>query len=158
MEADIERIVRDFECGQLSRRQLIVHLTGLVGAVVAASRVSAAADGSASTFQATDINHVALRVTDVARSRAFYEKHLGLTLMSDRGSSSVFLRCGKDFLALFRGNEPRMDHYCYTIKDYDPAAAVERLKGVGLEPERRGNRVYFKDPDGLEVQVSALNA
>ncbi len=62
-----------------------------------------------------------------------------------------------DFLALFRADKPAMDHYCYTIKGYTAGDAVKRLESAGLEPRRRGNRVYFDDPDGLEVQVSAPN-
>jgi hypothetical protein len=30
---------------------------------------------------------------------------------------------------------------------------VEKLKAVGLKPRREDNRVYFPDPDGIEVQV-----
>ena len=62
-----------------------------------------------------------------------------------------------DFLALFRADKPAMDHYCYTIKGYTAGDAVKRLEAAALKPRRRGNRVYFDDPDGLEVQVSAPN-
>ena len=37
----------------------------------------------------------------------------------------------------------------------EPHDAVARLKAAGLAPRRNGNRVYFDDPDGLEVQVTA---
>lgn len=154
MHADLEQLVEHFERGRLSRRQLIVHLTGLLGA----GTVLTAGDREpSSTFKATEINHVALSVKDVSRSRVFYEKHLGLELRSDDSPHSCFLNCGRDFLALFRAERPGMDHYCYSIDHYDPSEAVKRLKAAGLEPRRRSNRVYFDDPDGLEVQVSAPN-
>ena len=95
-------------------------------------------------------------VTDISRSRDFYQQHFGLETMSE-SPSSCFLRCGKNFVALFRDTKPAMDHYCYAIERYEPADAVKRLKAAGLAPDRRGNRVYFKDPDGLEVQVAAPN-
>ena len=46
-----------------------------------------------------------------------------------------------------------MDHYCYSIEDYDAADAVKTLERAGLKPTREENRVYFPDPDGLTVQV-----
>jgi hypothetical protein len=70
--------------------------------------------------------------------------------------STCFLRCrDKNFVALFKSEKAAMDHYCYSIVKYDAAGAVETLKAAGLEPRRSGNRVYFDDPDGLEVQVAA---
>ncbi len=155
MLPQIDRMFDTYDRGGLSRRTLILQLTGLLGA---AAGVRAAQDTPASTFTATDVNHIALRVTDVSRSRKFYQAHLGLTLRSDNSPNSVFMNVGKhDFLALFRAEKPAMDHYCYTIKNYTAPEAVKRLEAANLDPRRRGNRVYFDDPDGLEVQVSAPN-
>lgn len=152
MYAHITNLIDGFERGRVTRRQLIAGLTGLVGAAAAAR-----AAPSDRTFTATEINHIALSVTDVTRSREFYQKHLGMTLRSDNTPHSIFLNCGSDFLALFRADTPEMNHYCYTVEGYDAADAVTRLEAAGLKPRRRSNRVYFDDPDGLEVQVSAPN-
>jgi catechol 2,3-dioxygenase-like lactoylglutathione lyase family enzyme len=178
MQELIEHMVSDFERGQLSRRELIAHLTmlgvGLSAAPIAlarrqdqapqpsATRPETAPRGGddaapSSTFTATGLNHIALSVTDVVRSRDFYMKHLGLTLQRDGGEGSCFLGIGPHFLALFRGSEPGMHHYCYSVKEYTAATAVDRLKAAGLEPDRRGDRVYFPDPDGLVVQVAAAS-
>ena len=157
MHAQIDGMLNAYDRGRLSRRTLILQLTGLLGA---AAGVRAAQDrpNVPSTFTATEINHVALGVTDVSRSRQFYQEHLGLTLRSDNSPSSVFLNVGNhDFLALFRAEKPAMDHYCYTVKSYEAGDAVKRLEAAALKPRRRGNRVYFDDPDRLEVQVSAPN-
>ena len=150
MRAAIEQAFDDYDRGGLSRRGLIAALLGALGVGRAA-----VAQGEP-TFEALELNHVALSVTDVARSRTFYERHLGLTTTRP-GSHSSFLRCGPHFLALFRSSEPGLAHYCYTIRDFEPSAAVGRLEAAGLRPHRRGNRVYFDDPDGLEVQVSGSN-
>ena len=32
--------------------------------------------------------------------------------------------------------------------------AAERLRAVGIEPRLRGNRIYFPDADGIEVQLA----
>ncbi len=157
MEAEITSLVEHFERGRLTRRQLIGRLTGIAAAMSAAPAAAAFGAPEGSTFKATEVNHVALAVTDVARSRAFYEEHLGLET-TRAGSTSGFLNCGTDFLALFKGKVAGLHHYCYSIADYAPDTAVKRLEAVGLKPDRRGDRVYFKDPDGIEVQVSAPNA
>jgi catechol-2,3-dioxygenase len=157
MQVEIERLVGGFERGRLSRRQLVVGLTGLLASVAGARPLRAAQDRPGATFKATEINHVALSVTDVARSRAFYERHLGLAVTS-ASESSCFLRCGKDFLALFKApKSPGLDHFCFTVEGYEPADAVNRLQAAGLSPRRQADRVYFDDPDGLELQASAPN-
>ena len=155
MQTQIIKMLNDFEHGRISRRQLIAHLTWLVAVGTGASQVFAQPDApkppdASTTFQAVDLNHVALSVRDVQRSQKWYQKHLGLKPMGAEG----FLTTGKGWLALFRGEKPGLHHYCYSIENYDPADAAERLKAAGLTPKRRGDRIYFDDPDGIECQVA----
>lgn len=107
-----------------------------------------------STFRGAGVNHVALRVTDIGRSRDFYRDLFGMPVVSE-SASNCFLGLGDNFVALFRGDEPGMDHFCVSIENYEAAAAVETLQRIGLEPRREANRVYFPDPNGLTVQLSA---
>jgi metallothiol transferase len=141
-----------YEGGAISRRQLVEGLAG----IAAAGSISAT--GPESTFRGLGLNHIALRVTDVPRSRDFYRKHFGLPVIRD-GSSSCFLGLGAEFLALFRGEKPGMDHYCIAIEKFDAGAVVAALNREGLKPDRPAgsDRVYFPDPDGLTVQVSAAD-
>ncbi len=158
MENEVSRLVKLFEVGQIDRRQLVAALGSLV-AVLSADKASAAEEAD-STFKAVELNHIALRVTDVLRSREFYKQHLGMTVVRDGGERNCFLMCGKDnFVALFRGDEAGMDHYCYSIKDYDVEQAEQRLKAEGIEPRvvRDAGRIYFPDPDGLTVQLASSN-
>jgi catechol 2,3-dioxygenase-like lactoylglutathione lyase family enzyme len=115
MQTQIVKMINDFEHGRLSRRQLIAHLTGLLaaslGATVAfadqqAGRAAPNPVESAPTFDATDLNHIALSVTDVQRSQKWYEKHLGLKPKGQEG----FLTTGKGWLALFQGEKPGLHH------------------------------------------------
>jgi len=156
MESEVAKLVNQFESGQISRRQLVAGLGSLV-ALLSTHQPTHAAE-TASTFEAVEINHIALRVTDVLRSREFYKKHLGMTVVRDGGERNCFLMCGKsNFVALFRGDKAGMDHYCYSITDYDVGQAEEKLKESGLEPRvvRDAGRIYFKDPDGLTVQLAS---
>ena len=155
MQPDIaEHLVEEYEQGRLSRRQLAARLVAL-GAAVATTRGASANAPQGSTFQATGLDHVALTVRDVARSRDFYRDHLGLEVIREEGGRSCFMGRGDGFfLALFQGDEGRLNHYCYRIEDYDADRVVETLRQAGIEPRREGNRVYFDDPDGIEVQFS----
>ena len=153
MHSEISKLVEDYDRGHLTRRQLVAGLAAAATAMAGASRLGATAKQASPTFQATGVDHIALSVTDVARSRQFYEQHLGLRV-TRCGSGTCFLQCGEDFLALFRGDKPGLHHYSFAIDDFSADDAVHRLEGAGLTPKRREDRVYFDDPDGLEVQVS----
>ena len=154
MQARIEKMVNDYENGRLTRRQLIAHLAAFAALGGAAGGWAVAATEPASTFRAVGLNHIALNVTDIERSRTFYVEHLGLSV-SRESRSSAFLRCGEEFLALFRSNEPGLAHYCYAIEDYSVRTAAARLESKNLKPRIAGNRIYFDDPDGLEVQLAS---
>lgn len=145
---EIEKIVCEFESGRLNRRQVIACLT----AVVATSGAARAAQES--TFEAVSLNHIALNVTDIPRSREFYKKHLGLDVTRE-SQSNCFLSFGPNFLALFKSPDPGMNHYCYSVDDYSVTAAAEKLRAEEIEPEIHGNRIYFPDPDGLTVQLAS---
>jgi catechol 2,3-dioxygenase-like lactoylglutathione lyase family enzyme len=166
-----DSIVEDFEQGRISRRQLVARLMG-AGAAMATLHGSARGQEAATdaaqrpgqgtatenaagpTFQATGLDHIALDVVDVPRSRDFYAEHLGLRVV--RGDDdALFMGADRNFfLTLFRAERPAMHHYCYAIRNYSADDAVEKLGDAGLRPRREGNRVYFPDPDGLTVQVT----
>ena len=55
-------------------------------------------------------------------------------------------RPGRSWLATAGGGADRI------VADAD--RAEEKLKAAGLKPRREGNRVYFPDLDGIEVQVA----
>jgi catechol-2,3-dioxygenase len=150
---DAESAVTDFVAGRLSRRQLVARLMALGAAAAGAGRALAQEGAGSPTFTATGVDHIALNVTDIARSRDWYVKHLGLRVMSD-GPTSCFLSAGDGFLALFKADAPGMHHYSFAIPRYNQQDAAERLRAAGLTPKLRGTRIYFDDPDGIEVQVS----
>lgn len=145
-------MVEDYERGRMSRRQLIAHLTAFAAT---ASAGPALAQQDTPTFKGVGLNHIALRVTDVERSRDFYMKHLGMTVANQSLPGNCFLNVGDHFVALFRGSEAGMDHYCYSIENYNVNEAAEKLKAQGIEPRVTSGRIYFPDPDGLTVQLAA---
>ena len=147
-----------FEDGRIDRRELLSKMLLAVGATagVATTGSGNAEETVSPTFPCKGLNHLALNVTDVGRSRDWYCKHLGLEVLRD-GSQNCFLKTGDDFLALFKSGKPGMNHFCFTWPGKTADEAVRRIKAAGMQPRRVENRVYFPDPDGLTVQVAEEN-
>jgi catechol-2,3-dioxygenase len=152
MENAVESLIESFEEGHMTRRELAKRIAGM--AALAAGVSGSAAAQESSTFTATGLNHIALNVPDIEKSRDFYVKHLGMTV-SRQGSTNCFMTCGPHFVALFKHSNPSMNHYCYSVEGYDVNDAAEKLKAQGITPRVTGQRIYFPDPDGLEVQLAA---
>ncbi len=151
MEQTISKMLASYEGGRVTRRQLIRALTALAAA-------GAARPAYGSTFHGLSLNHIALRVTNIPRSRDFYQKHFGFPLIRE-SESNCFLGIGKNFLTLFKNANPGLDHYCIAIENFGVDAVMEELKRQGLNPNRPSgtDRVYFPDPDGLTVQLSSVD-
>jgi catechol 2,3-dioxygenase-like lactoylglutathione lyase family enzyme len=151
-------MVEQFAAGRLSRRELVWGLTALVAAASAGGADAAQQQRPPSTFQALGLNHLALRVTDLDRSQAFYERHLGMTRISSTAASPRLMACGPHVLNLFKADRPQMDHVCFTVPDYDAVAAANRLRAQNVTPDVESDRVHFFDPDGYKLQVGGPNA
>ena len=151
--------VEAYDEGRLSRRELVARLTAFGAAAALAGRSALAEEGAGTDgplFSGRNIDHVALGVSDVNASVAFYERHLGLRkLRGDDRSAFLGRADGGFFLALFQTDEPGLDHFCFGIDDYDPLAAGRKLKDAGREVRQTSGRTYFKDPDGIEVQLAS---
>jgi catechol 2,3-dioxygenase-like lactoylglutathione lyase family enzyme len=151
MKEVLSALLDRYESGEVSRRQLLETL-----AVVAGAAQLATAAAAAPTFQGVGLNHIALAVADIGRSKEFYQKHFGFPLISE-SATSCFLKVGDEFLTLFKRGPVGLDHYCYAVENFDPDAAMETLNRLGMKPRRAGgtDRVYFPDPDGITVQIAA---
>jgi len=149
MKEIIASLLETYERGKVSRRQSIQGL-----AAIAASGHTVPAFGS--TF--VGLNHIAIRVTNVQRSRDFYQKHLGMPVIHE-SETNCFLGLGKNFLTLFQNQTPGLDHFCIAIQNFNADAVMEDLKRQGLNPNRPSgtDRVYFPDLDGLTVQLSSVD-
>jgi catechol 2,3-dioxygenase-like lactoylglutathione lyase family enzyme len=158
MHTDIaEQLVAQFERGLLSRRQLASRLIGLGAALAVTSNAVGASQDPKGTFQGTGLDLVALDVREVARSRDFYVKHLGLEVIRDGGEAKCLLGSGGDFfLTLFRGDRPGLNHYCYAIKDYDADRAEEKLKAAGLTIRAKATPDDWRRYDTMSLLGGAL--
>jgi catechol 2,3-dioxygenase-like lactoylglutathione lyase family enzyme len=106
-----------------------------------------------SAFRGLELNHIAFRVSDPEKTAVLYDRMLGATRIDAGPKSARFLAIGPHTVNLFRGQRPGFDHVCFTVSGYEPGRAAALVKGAGLEPIVEEDRVFFLDPDGLQIQV-----
>ena len=129
-------------------------------------------------FSLAALDHVVLRVPDMAKALAFYRDVLGA--VEERRLEAfglVQLRAGKSLIDLVdvgiewlraQGAKPftpdarNVDHICLRIEPFDEQAIEKYLKGHGIEIGERGFRygaqgngpsVYVNDPFGTVVEL-----
>ena len=112
------------------------------------------------------LDHVVLRVRDLAASIDFYKRVLGARIERQLQTPRIVqLRIGESLLDLVPGRKGRnanMDHFAMRVAPFDPAALTRRLARFGIEPgpvaerygaEGYGPSIYFNDPDGNTVEL-----
>ena len=134
-------------------------------------------DGSMA-FAVERLDHVVLRVRDLARSIAFYDAVLGCRVVKRRDDLGlVHLRAGASMIDLVAvdgvlgrpggaaaaANGRNMDHLCLRIEPFDEAALLAHLRRHGVVPkaevqinfgaEGDGPSLYFDDPDGNVLEL-----
>jgi catechol 2,3-dioxygenase-like lactoylglutathione lyase family enzyme len=116
------------------------------------------------------LRHLALRVTDMVQSRAFYEALLGMKVVWEPDPDNVYLSAGADNLALhqipahelagYRQQGQFLDHFGFIVAsplEVNRWHDAMRQAGVPIvkPPTRhRDNSVscYVADPDGNVIQ------
>ena len=104
----------------------------------------------------TGILHFTLSVTDLERSRRFYENVVGASFWR-QNDSTVFMRCGDDYFVLSctgyhtppnRGTDTLI-HHAFLIDGDAFDAALAHVEASGVEVLRHA---YFNDPDGNTIE------
>jgi len=115
--------------------------------------------------------HFSLPVTDLDRSRKFYEGVLGMKVI-EQSPRMVFLQTGDDHIILAKGKEPlKYDsakntpvHHAFKVKPDEFQSSIEDLRKNGVEVfniEDRNEGVfwwpqaYFLYPDGNKLEIYA---
>lgn len=128
-------------------------------------------------FRLRQLDHVVLRVRDVAGMRRFYCDVLGCTPELDQPEIGLYqLRAGDSLIDLVDidgklglqggagpGPEARnMDHFCLSVDGYDEAAIIRHLRAHGARMGGTGSRygaegegpsLYVFDPEGNMVEL-----
>lgn len=128
-------------------------------------------------FQLQQLDHVVLRVRDLARAQTFYCDVLGCTVEKDEGHIGLLqLRAGQSLIDLvdvagklgrMGGAAPgdeghNMDHLCLRVEPFDREAIVAHLQAHGVRIGEFGSRYgaegegpsqYLYDPEGNLVEL-----
>jgi catechol 2,3-dioxygenase-like lactoylglutathione lyase family enzyme len=151
MDTIITDLVARFDRGTLSRRDLIQGLT-----VLAAAGGATSAAAQTTPFKSTRIDHISIQVTDMARSRQFYEQVFGLRVLSeDKENEIVRMGVTRIIVSLHRKAPVGIvDHFAIAIDDFDREAVTAELAKHGLTAEQNLDYGFFvRDPEGVPVQI-----
>jgi catechol-2,3-dioxygenase len=152
METVISNLVKQFEKGMLSRRELIQSLL----AVSAAGGAASAAAFQETPFKSTRIDHISIQVTDLPRSIAFYQKVFGLSVLNEDKANEI-VRMGTTRTIVSLHHKPPtgiVDHYAIAIDGFDREGVTRALKQLGLTAEENLDYgFYVRDPEGIPVQI-----
>ena len=118
------------------------------------------------------LRHLALRVTDMQKSRDFYQGLLGMKTVWEPDLENVYLSSGQDNLALHQipnaelsnyhpGVDQFLDHLGFLVEEPDLVEAIfNKMKNAGVRivkpvKQHRDGSVsfYMADPDGNVVQI-----
>jgi len=153
MEAIISSLVKRFESGVLTRRDLVQGLAMLTAAGGAASQ----AQGQDAGIKGAKIDHISIQVSDLPRSIAFYQKMFGLTPVSeDKPNEIVRLGTGKKALVSLHHKNPTavVDHFAIGVEQFNKESVTRQLKEHGVTPEDNLDAgFHIKDPEGISVQI-----
>ncbi len=171
MEEIIHRMVRDFEDGRVSRRELVKSLALIAGLVPASASGSLKAEPR---FKTLSLDHISYQVADYKRTRDFYADLMGMTVSGDDGKAQCLLEFGESML-IARNHRERpglpppaerkatVDHIAYKIDNWDTSTVKAELERRGLKPRLdtggdTPNYVSFhvEDPDGFDLQISGM--
>ena len=115
------------------------------------------------------MRHLALNVTDVRRSKAFYREIFGMEVVWEPDPKNVYLSSGVDNVALHEvaaGTEPqpapqKLDHLGFIVDGMERVRELERDfidRGVKIihpfKIHRDGSASFYcSDPDGIVIQL-----
>jgi catechol 2,3-dioxygenase-like lactoylglutathione lyase family enzyme len=146
----IEAMLNKFECGKLTRRQLVLSLA----AVAAGAQAAAKEEG----FRTVSINHITVKVPDLHRTSNFYQEFFEMPLKQHSAKTHI-LGVGDCFFGIEQGDNQaaRVDHFDFGIAGFDADAVRARLSKLNLKFDSGNSKESFKfyDPDGFLVQVNA---
>ena len=151
MDAIISTLVKRFETGALTRRELVQGLS-----ILAAAGAASEARGQGAGIPAVNIDHVSIQVSDLPRSIAFYQKMFGFKILSeDKPNEIVRLGAQKVLVSLHHKNPTGLvDHFAIGVEKFNRESVTQELKARGATPEDNLDAgFHIKDPEGISVQI-----
>lgn len=128
-------------------------------------------------FAFLGLDHVVLRVRDMAGQERFYCQVLGCSVARRREDLGLLhLRAGRSMIDLVDAGGPlgreggaapgrsghNVDHVCLRVEPFDGAAIAAHLRRNGVEPSEvaprfgadgEGPSLYLHDPEGNRIEI-----
>jgi catechol 2,3-dioxygenase-like lactoylglutathione lyase family enzyme len=154
MQHTIETLVRQFEQGGLTRRELVQ------GLLLVAAAPALAQERPAGAFRATGIDHVQITVSDLKATQQFYEKLFGVTSkLTAPTQLSLAIGTAGNTISVHSEAGPikPIDHFGISVENFSPDAALATIARVvpGTKANKQGDSVFMIGPDGVRVQLEA---
>ena len=110
-------------------------------------------------FHSRSMHHLAIQVSDMARSIEFYSKLFGEPTFGRGTPPQPTFAAGETNILLYNPapNKPaKIDHFSVLVENFDAAAALAVVKSLGVDTKlsAEGTLNEFFDPDGIRIQVS----
>lgn len=164
METTIATMLKDFEDGRMSRRQLIqslamVALAGRTAAAQTPASAPAPAPFAKTPWKTVHLDHISFAVSDYKKSAAFYQALMGWEPQNDNGTNQATLRIGNVGEIIIRnsrrpaagvaapasapaaaaqGNRPPVtgviNHISWGVEPWDTDGVKAELEKRGLNP------------------------
>jgi catechol 2,3-dioxygenase-like lactoylglutathione lyase family enzyme len=155
---EVNRLVELYDGGVINRRQL-VHRLLTIGLGMGVAGRELVGQTPEPVVRAQAINHVTLYASDVARSKAFYQRLAGLSIRDEAKDFCEF-KLDNGFLGLYAtepGQHAGFDHFCLGMKSYDAKRTYASIAAAFPDNHatiENENQVYVQDPDGVRVQFA----
>ena len=180
MENVISALLRDFEQGKTTRRQLIRNLAMAAAAAPAAvlvgTQTAPVASAGKAPWKTVWLDHISYSVSDYKKSAEFYTDLMGWEVRNDNGTSQASLNINNIGGIIIRnsrrranaqpataGGRPRptgvINHISWGVEPWDTEAVKAELESRGLNPRpdmvgENFKSFHVRDPDGWDLQIS----
>lgn len=128
-----------------------------IGALVAARFIRAAAPAR---LKFTKLDHVETNGSNAAKLGAFYARVFGGPIWKNNKTERRYVKFGPCYIAIEQGREPLgVDHFSAGIEGFqmpDIHAYLDQ-RGIAYKDYPSGRDLNIKDPDGINIQLSADN-
>ena len=168
MDSMLDSLFDQYERGGMTRR----HLVQALAALVLPTKVLAqnAAPAPAPIVRGLSVNHVALTVSDIPRSFAFYERLFGVTKgwPATNAGTGIHMDFPDGYISIDSVAEKKgvITHFAVAVDHLDQDSAKRLADKINSEmPNVKARAAYqandgastvnLTDPDGFFVQISS---
>jgi catechol 2,3-dioxygenase-like lactoylglutathione lyase family enzyme len=110
-------------------------------------------------FHVRGMHHLAVQVSDMARSTEFYGKLFGESTPGNGNPPQPTYQAGETRILLYNPSPtkpPKIDHFSALVDNFNAAAALKVVQDLGANAKMssQGTLNEFFDPDGIRLQVT----